>query len=454
MPFAGGHCHETKMKSALVHSDNSSVFPRMLDLGYPNVERGDGVRLHMTDGGTVLDGCSGGAMTACLGHGVPELVDALAEQSQRITYVYNHHFTNDRQEQYAERLLTVAAPEMARVRFASGGAEANEAAVRLARSYHVERGDERRRLIVSTTEAYHGATFGALALTGRRSLQQPYGEYLPHHSHVAAGDLAELDRLLDEHGAEVAAFFCEPVSAASRAAWSPPAEFWEGLAERRGRHGFLVCFDEIVTGMGRTGDWFAYQGMPIEPDIVTAGKGMGAGYFPLSAALCREHVYEAFANGSREFELGHTWDGAPLSCAVGLATLEYIQSHGLVERVRERGPSLRGEVEAALGELEMVRVVRGHGFLIGVELVDPRDGESPLPAEVNAAAMVDGTALEHGLLVTSGHASADGYAGDQVLLAPAYTAADADLAEMVERLAVTIAEVEQRVKQALAGVAA
>src|SRR5215211_2003911 len=319
MPFAGARCRERgKMNSGLVQSDDSSVFPRMLDLACPNVERGEGVRLHTTDGRVLLDGCSGGAMTACLGHGVPELVDAAAEQSQRITYVYNHHFTNDRQEEYAERLLTVAAPEMARVRFASGGSEANEAAVRLARSYHVERGHEQRRLIVSASEAYHGATFGALALTGRRSLQEPYREYLPRQSHVAAGDLSELDRLLDERGADVAAFFCEPVSAASRAAWSPPAEFWEGLAERRERHGFLVCFDEVVTGMGRTGDWFAYQGMPIEPDIVTAGKGIGAGYFPLAAALCREHVYEALANGSREFELGHTWDGAPLSCAVGL----------------------------------------------------------------------------------------------------------------------------------------
>src|SRR5215211_370914 len=223
MPFAGARCRERgKMNSGLVQSDDSSVFPRMLDLACPNVERGEGVRLHTTDGRVLLDGCSGGAMTACLGHGVPELVDAAAEQSQRITYVYNHHFTNDRQEEYAERLLTVAAPEMARVRFASGGSEANEAAVRLARSYHVERGHEQRRLIVSASEAYHGATFGALALTGRRSLQEPYREYLPRQSHVAAGDLSELDRLLDVRGADVAAFFCEPVSAASRAAWAPP----------------------------------------------------------------------------------------------------------------------------------------------------------------------------------------------------------------------------------------
>src|SRR5215211_5773417 len=406
MPFAGARCRERgKMNSGLVQSDDSSVFPRMLDLACPNVERGEGVRLHTTDGRVLLDGCSGGAMTACLGHGVPELVDAAAEQSQRITYVYNHHFTNDRQEEYAERLLSVAAPEMARVRFASGGSEANEAALRLARSYHVERGDAERWRVISPAQAYHGATFGALSLTGRRSLRAPYDEYLSPHLHVPPGDLDAVDRLLAEHEGEVAAFFCEPVGGASLPAWSPPPAFWEGLAERRERHGFLVCFDEVVTGMGRTGSWFAYQQLPIEPDVVTGGKGMGGGYFPISAALCREHVYEAIAQGSREFEHGHTWDGAPLSCAVGLATLDYIDSHGLVERVRERGPALRDEIEAAVAGIDIVREVRGRGFLLGLEL----DGE--------AAPIVEWRGLEHGLLLVASNSRADGFVPDQVLLA-------------------------------------
>jgi adenosylmethionine-8-amino-7-oxononanoate aminotransferase len=435
----------TATMSGTVEADGTSVFPRALDLAYPNVERGEGVWLYTTDGREILDACSGGAMTACLGHGVSELVEAAARQAERVTYVYNHHFTNDRQEEYAERLLAVAAPEMARVRFASGGSEANEAALRLARAYHVERGDERRWRIVSPAQAYHGATFGALALTGRGSLQERYGDYLAAHLHIAPGDLAALDRLLDEHGDEIAAFFCEPVSAAALPGYSPPAGFWEGLAERRERHGFLVCFDEVVTGMGRTGSWFAYRQLPIEPDLVTAGKGMGSGYFPLSGVLCRAHVYEAIAQGSREFEHGHTWDGAPLSCAVGLAALDYIDSHGLVERVRERGPALRDELEAAVGGLALVREVRGRGFLLGVELGDPRDGQSRLPPELDAAALVDRIALEHGLLVIASHAGADGYVGDQVLLCPAYTASDAELGEMVERLAATLREVEREV---------
>jgi adenosylmethionine-8-amino-7-oxononanoate aminotransferase len=445
-----------------VETEQTNVFPRLLDLTYPSVERGEGVWLYTTDGSEVLDACSGGAMVTCLGHGATEIVEAARAQAERISYLYNHHFTNEPQERLADRLIEVAAPEMARVRFVSGGSEANETALRLIRQYHVDRGQPERWRIISPAQAYHGALMGALALTGRRSLQQPYDDYLPAHLHIPPAtwrfdptgeeSLAELDRLLEAAGPEtVAAFFCEPVSAAALPGYTPPDAFWQGLAQRREQHGFLLCFDEVVTGLGRTGSWFAGQPLPIEPDIVTGGKGLGAGYAPLAAMLCRDHVYEALANGSRNFEHGHTWDGAPLPCAVGLAVLETLTERGLVERVRERGPALREELEQALAGAEIVKQVRGRGFLLGVELIDPRDGESWLPDDLDAAALVDQTAFEHGLLVTSTHSTADGYTGDQTLLAPAFIATDQELGEMVERFAATVADVERTVKGALAG---
>ncbi|MGZ8706066.1 MAG: aminotransferase family protein [Gaiellaceae bacterium] len=448
--------------AAEIRADDTAVFPRYLDLAYPNVERGEGVRLYLTDGREILDACSGGAMVACLGHGLRSVVDAAAAQGQRLSYLYFHHFTNDAQERLAERLIETAAPELARVRFTSGGSEANEMALRLVRQYHVDRGESERWRIVSPAQAYHGATLGTLALPGRPALQLPYGEYLPTHLHIApstrrfdpTGEAAldELDRVIEEAGPEtIAAFFCEPVSAAALPAYTPPEAFWHGLAERRERHGFLVCFDEVVTGMGRTGSWFAYQQLPIEPDIVSGGKGLGAGYAPLAAVLCRQHVYDALASGSREFEHGHTWDGAPLPCAVGLAVLDECLERGLVERVRERGPGLRDELEAAVQALDIVGEVRGRGFLLGVELVDPRDGESFLPAELHAAELVDDVALEHGLLVTSSHSTPDGYTGDQTLLAPAYTSSDDELAEMVSRFGAALTDVDGRVKGKLAG---
>ena len=448
-----------------IRSDDTSVFPRLLDLEYPNVERGEGVWLTTTDGRRILDACSGGAMVTCLGHAVPELVAAATEQAERIAYFYNHHFTNEPQERLADRMLEVVAPGMARVRFVSGGSEANETALQLSRIYHVDRGQSDRWRVISPAQAYHGSTMGTLALTGRRSLQGPYTPYLADHLHIPpstwrfdpSGEAAlrELDRLIEAAGAEtIAAFFCEPISAAALPGYSPPERFWLGLAERREEHGFLICFDEVVTGVGRVGTWLAAHQLPIEPDIVAVGKGLGAGHAPLGAVLCRQHVYDAIDKRSREFDLGHTWDGAPLSSAVGLAVLDLIVERRLVEQVRERGPELLGDLEAALSGSDIVGEVRGRGFLLGVELVDPRDRTSFLPEEMDAASLVDDAALEHGLLVTSTHPQADGYAGDQVLLAPAYTSTDAELAEMVERFAATIGAVEGEIKSSLESPAA
>jgi adenosylmethionine-8-amino-7-oxononanoate aminotransferase len=443
-----------------IRAEETAVFPRFLDLAYPNIEKGKGVWLETIDGKRILDACSGGAMVACLGHGVTEIAEAAAAQAEQIAYFYNHHFTSRPQEELADRVIGVV-PEMARIKFASGGSEANETAVRLARTYHVDRGQPERWRIISPAQAYHGSTLGTLALSGRRrSLQDPYAEYMPAYLHIppstprfdATGETAlrELDRALKDSGPDtVSAFFCEPVSAAALPGYSPPDRFWHGLAERREKYGFVVCFDEIVTGMGRVGGWLAAHQLPIEPDIVTIGKGLGAGYTPLAAILCREHIYDAIAEGSAEFDLGHTWDGAPLPCAVGLAVLDYIVRHKLVDRVRERGPLLLEQLQSALKGSPIVGEVRGRGFLLGVELVDPRDGKSFLPHELDAATLVDDIAFELGLLVSSTHSTPDGYAGDEVLIAPAYTSTDDELDEMVERFKATVDAVEKAVQTKL-----
>jgi adenosylmethionine-8-amino-7-oxononanoate aminotransferase len=240
------------------------------------------------------------------------------------------------------------------------------------------------------------------------------------------------------------------VSAAALPAYSPPDRFWHGLAKRREEHGFLIVFDEIVTGIGRTGAWFAAEDIPIEPDIITTAKGLGAGYAAVGGVLCRGHVYDAIAAGSRAFEHGHTWDGAPVPAAVGLAVLAYIEKHRLVERVRELGPTLRAQLESALADCEMVREVRGRGFLLGVDYVDPRDGESFLPEELGVARRIDETALELGLTVYSTQPTADGYSGDQSLLAPAFVMSEQELDLVVERMAAAVTAVEEQVKTELA----
>jgi adenosylmethionine-8-amino-7-oxononanoate aminotransferase len=443
----------------VVPADATKVFPRLLDVACVTVDRGEGVRLYGVDGREILDASGGGAMVASLGHGRHDIVEAAARQAEELPYVYYHHFTNRLQERLAERIVEVAAPSMDRVRFVSGGSEANEMALRLARQYHEERGDSERWRVVSPAQAYHGATVGALGLTGRLGLQAPYEPYLAGHVHIPPSTsrfdptgekaLAALDRVLEEHGDTVAAFFCEPISAAALPGYSPPPAFWEGLAARREEHGFLVCFDEIVTGFGRTGTWFAADRVPLEPDIVSFGKGAGAGYAPLAGILCRKHVYSAIDSGSKNFEHGHTWDGAPLLCAVGLAVLDVLVEERLVERVAERGPALLDELRSALEGFDVVGEVRGRGFLLGFELVDPRDGESILPAEVGGGALVDEVALERGLLTNSSSGSKDGFASDQTLLAPAFTSTDSELAEMLERLVESLEEVDAQVKAKL-----
>lgn len=447
--------------TAFVRADETAVFPRELDRPYPLIERAEGPWLYDREGNAYLDAVGGGAMVSSVGAGVPELVEAARAQASRVSFLYNQQFTHEPQEELARKLVALAGEDFARVHFTSGGAEANETAVRLARSFHVERGEERRWRIVSPAQAYHGPTAVTLGLAGRKALTGHLSPYVVPQLHIPPATrrldptgeeaLAALDAILAEHGDEVAAFVCEPVSAAALPAYSPPERFWEGLAERREEHGFLVVFDEVVTGLGRTGTWFAFQGLALVPDVVTTAKGLGAGYAPVGAVLCREHVYDAVAAGSRVFDLGHTWDGAPLPCAVGLAVVEYLERHGLVDRVRERGPRLRDELEEALAGCRLVGDVRGRGFLLGIDYVDPRDGRSFLDPALGVARRIDVEALARGLVVYSTQPTADGWAGDQTLLAPAFTSTEEELATVVERMAATVREVERRLEEEVFG---
>jgi adenosylmethionine-8-amino-7-oxononanoate aminotransferase len=446
---------------ALVTADRTNVFPRELDRAYPLIVEARGVRLRDAGGKKYLDAISGGAMVTSLGHGVEEIIEAAAEQARAVSFLYSQQFTSRSQEELATVLSDLAPPDFSRVHFVAGGSEANETALRVARSYHVERGEPERWRVISPAQAYHGPTVATLSLTGRPSLQRPFDPYGVQHLHIPpstwrfdpSGEaaLAALDEVLEQAGPEtVSAFFCEPVSAAALPAYSPPEAFWRGLDERRAEHGFLVCLDEVVTGMGRTGTWFAAEQLPLEPDVITTSKGLGAGFVPLGAMLCSDTTYQAVAEGSRAFELCHTWGGAPLQCAVGLAVIEYLRTHGLVERVAQRGPRLRRELEEALDSSELVREVRGRGFLLGIDYVDPRDGESLLDPDLGVARRIDMEALERGLLVYSTQPTSDGYAGDQTLLAPAFVSTDAELAEMLERMAEVVLAVERQVKDQIA----
>lgn len=451
---------------AFITADDTAVFVRELDRHYPLIVKGAGVWLHDANGNRYLDAVSGGAMVTSLGHGaVPSIVDAARRQTEQVSFIYNVHVTSPAQEALAREITEIAPAGFTRVHFVSGGTEANELALRMVRSYHVERGETDRHLVVSPAQAYHGASIATFGLTGRAGLQTPYGPYIRQQPHIPPSTwrfdptgeqaLRALDTVLEEVGpGNVAAFLIEPVSAASLPGYSPPDAFWRGLDERRQKHGFLVWFDEVVTGLGRTGTWFAADQTPIKPDVITTAKGLGAGFAPVAAMLVQEHVYQAVAKGSRSFEPGHTWDGAPVSCAVGSAVIAHLKREGLIEAVRERGPWLRSEFARALEGYDIVREVRGRGFLLGASYVDPEDGTSLLDPALRVARRIDAEALERLLLVYSTQPTADGYAGDQTLLAPAFIASDLELEQMVERLAATVGAVDAQVKRELSGVMA
>ena len=448
------------MAEGAIAADATRVFPLELDRRYPVVVKGDGAWVEDSAGKRYLDAMSGGSMAATLGHGRRDIIAAGARQAARLAYVHNERLTNPPREQLAAQLVEIAPPGLSRVRFVTGGAEANEMAIQIARAYHVERGESKRWQVISPAQAYHGPTMATLGLTGRPGLQAPFGPYLPRHGHIPPSTwrfdptgqaaLDALDKVLEEVGPEnVSAYFCEPITAAALPAYSPPDRFWRGLAERRERHGFLVCFDEVVTGVGRTGQWFAAQKLPLVPDLIATAKGLGAGYAAIGAVLCADAVYQAFAAGSRRFTLGHTWDGAPMSCAVGLKVLDVIRSERLIERVRKTGPGMRDQLAHALQDVAMVREVRGHGFLLGIEYVDPRDGRSFLPPELGVARRIDLTAMEMGVIVYSTMPTRDGFAGDQTLFAPPFTTPETDLSEMVERVAATVRAVAAWVESRL-----
>ena len=426
----------------VVSPGDSRVFHRELDRQYPVMVRAEGNRVFDDEGREYLDAIGGGAAVNNIGYGVPEVLEAVREQVGILPFLHNQKFTTPLQEQLADELLRHA-PNYARALFCQGGGEANESALRLIRSYHVERGDASRWRVISVAQAYHGSTIANLSLTGRPALQSPYQPYIAAFPHIPPVDpdtdpdglrgLAELERVIVEAGPEtIAAFWCEPVSAAAAPALRPPDAFYEGLGELRDRYGFLVGFDEVVTGVGRTGTFLAADKLPIVPDIITTAKGIGGGYVPMGAMVTTEAVYEAIDRGSRDFSHGYTFNGYPLGCAVGLAVLKYIDDHGLIERVAKVGPMALEILRETLRGCPLVHQVRGEGFLFGITYRD--EAGAFLDPGLKVARRIDVAALGEGLLTYSTQPTADGYAADQTMLAPAFITTEDDFTEIALRL--------------------
>jgi adenosylmethionine-8-amino-7-oxononanoate aminotransferase len=431
----------------------SHVFHRVLSRPLPRAVRAEGVWIEDAEGKRYLDG-AGGAIVVNVGHGDRSLVDAMAEQSARTSYVHGTAFTTEALESYADAVAPVLPLDDPRIYPVSGGSEAVETAIKLARAFHLARGEDSRTLVIGRRASYHGNTLGTLDVGGKEGLRRPYAPWLGRFRHVeaayeyrctmpehpnacGAAHAATLESVILEAGpGNVAAFIAEPVSGATLGAAVPTDDYWPAIAEVCTRHGVLLIADEVMTGFGRTGRWFGVDHWSVGPDVLTAGKGSTSGYFPFGFAACSGEVFETVRETG--FVHGFTWSHNGVGAAVAHAMLRRLIEDGLVEASTRQGERLLKALTAALEPDPAVGDVRGIGLMIGIELVADRTTKAPFPRTRRVTEEVVGVARDAGLLLYSSTGHVNGVDGDLLMLGPPFVISDAECDLVVERTAAAI----------------
>lgn len=433
------------------------VLHRHLHQTPPLAVAAQGLWIRDGQGRRYLD-ASGGAAVSSLGHGHPEVIAAMHAQIDRLAYAHTSFFSTEVAEALAEELISQAPAGMSHVYLVSGGSEAVESALKMARQYFVEIGQPQRTRFIARRQSYHGNTLGALAVGGNAWRREPFAPILVEATHVApcypyreqrpdetpeAYGLrlaAELEATIVAEGAErVIAFVAETVGGATAGVLTPVPGYFKAVREVCDRHGVLLILDEVMCGMGRTGSLFACEQEGVVPDLVTIAKGLGGGYQPIGAVLAQRRIVEAMSAGSGFFQHGHTYLGHPVACAAALAVQQVIRRDGLLAKVREDGSVFEQMLQAALGASPHVGDIRGRGFFWGIELVQERATKTPFDPALKLHARVKKEAMALGLLCYPMGGTVDGRQGDHVLLAPPYIASHAELQQIAELLAAAIA---------------
>lgn len=424
------------------------VFYRRMSFPRPMAARGEGIYLFDTDGRRYID-ASGGPVLVNIGHGVDEVVQAIAEQAQQVAYVHASMFTSQAVEDFSTALATVTPLPDPRFFYLCSGSEATETAIKFARQVQVNRGQMGRHLIISRWHSYHGTTLGALAISGRPSLRSlftpmihdmphipppycyrcPFGLEYPSCDILCATALEDQIKILGAN--TIAAFIAEPISGASLAAVVPPPEYWPLVRQICDHYGLLLIDDEVMTGLGRAGRWFAIETWGVTPDVITMAKGIAGGYWPLSVmAVKREHV-EVIHQAQEDFVHGGTFSHHAVGAAAGLATLRYIQKHHLVAASASKGERLKNKLKMALVDHPHVGDIRGQGLMLGLEFVADRAAKESFPAKARFARQLADAAFERGLILYPGQGTVDGIRGDHVMIAPPFVITDAQMDEIV-----------------------
>jgi adenosylmethionine-8-amino-7-oxononanoate aminotransferase len=437
----------------------SHVFPRNITAPPVKAVASEGCYIIDETGKRYFDG-SGGAAVSCLGHGDPEVIAAIKEQTEQMAFAHTGFFTSNPAEELAEVLIEHAPAGLDRVYFVSGGSEAVEAALKLARQYHLENGEPQREHVIARRQSYHGNTLGALATGGNQWRRRQFEPMLMNVSHISPC-YEYVDRYDDETVHEygertaqeleneilrlgedkVMAFVAEPVVGATMGAVPAVAGYFKRIREICDQYGVLLILDEVMCGMGRTGYLFACEADDIAPDILCIAKGLGAGYQPIGAMLCTGSIYETIGKGSGLFQHGHTYLGHPVACAASLTVVKAIRDRDLLNAVSKQSRKLFDALNAHLGQNPFVGDIRGRGLFVGVELVKDRGLKKPFDPSLRLAAQIKRKAFDHGLICYPMSGTRDGEFGDHILLAPPFTISDVQISELVEKTAKALSSV-------------
>lgn len=433
------------------------VFYRKLWHDYPRIVRAEGITLIADDGRRYLD-AAGGAIVVNIGHGVKAIADAMAEQARQVAYVHGEKFTTPVLEAYADALAAITPLPDARFYFVTTGSEANEAAIKLARQIQMARGQNNRHIVIGRWNSYHGTTLATLAVGGRKSARSrflpmmhdmphiepptcyrcPFGQQYPACGLTCAH---ELERTITAYGPEnIAAFIAEPVSGAALAATVPPPDYWPTIRDICDRYGILLIADEVMCGAGRTGRWCAFEHFDFTPDILTMGKGVAGGVFPLSIMAARGTLVEELYRAGQDIAHGGTFSHHAVGAAAGLAVLRYIQENDLVGAAAQKGERLGQLLHQTLDELPGVGDVRGIGLMWGVEFVQDKASKTPFDPALDVAHRVFNAARDRGLMLYPGRGAADGTSGDVIMVGPPAVITEGEMQTVVTLLAEVIRE--------------
>ena len=430
----------------------SKTFPRNMKTLPPAAISAQGCYIYDKSGKSYLDG-SGGAAVSCLGHRDPDIISAIKSQADQLSFAHTGFFTSEPAEELTELLIKYAPGDLDRVYLVSGGSEATEAAIKLARQFHIENGEPERKNLIARKQSYHGNTLGALAAGGNEWRRKQFSPLLINVSHISPCYeyiLREETETAYEYGQRMAqeledeilrlgpksvmAFMAEPVVGATLGAVPAVDGYFQKIRKICDQYGVLLILDEVMCGMGRTGYLYACNADNIAPDILCIAKGLGAGYQPIGAMLCTSHIYECIENGSGLFQHGHTYLGHPVAAAAANAVIKKLINNDLVTRSAEKGKKLSNMLESKFSQHPNVGDIRGRGLFQGIEFVEDRETKKPFDPDLKFATKLKMNAFEAGLICYPMSGTRDGKNGDHVLLAPPFIIEDTQLDELVEKL--------------------